>query len=214
MASYSATNSTDALIFKHMLLLLIDKSQTLLFWMWPVIGEQKKQWLIVSWFDPVFFLSRWYFLLCVQEMSCFSVCCTCFILPQDQFVSTVIIICLFPVHLCKQHCLKHPTLVFPRLVVLSPENNHTHPTEGQMTILTGEGVLRGKSLKPYWNFQWCFFFLGGGRLGGEEGGCSELFQKLLHAGYGYSLEQHNTLKLCKGLYSYQSIWICLTYSEI
>ena len=117
-------------------------------------------------------------------MSCFSVCCTCFILPQDQLVSTTIIICLFPVHLCKQHCLKHPTLVFPRLVVLSLENNHTHPSEGQMTILRGKGVLQGKSPKPYWNFQWCFsFFLGEGGGGvSEEVGCSELFQKLLHAG--------------------------------
>ena len=116
-----------------------------------------------------FFLSRWYFLLCVQEMSCFSVCCTCFILPQDQFVSTTIIICLFPVHLCKQHCLKHPTLVFPRLVVLSLENNHTHPSEGQMTILRGKGVLQGKSPKSYWNFQQCFFG-GGGGGGGQWGG--------------------------------------------
>ena len=68
--------------------------------------------------------------------------------------------CLFPVHLCKQYCLKHSTLVFHGLVVLSPENNHTHPTEGPMTILRGEGVLQG----------------------GWGGGCSELFQKLLHAG--------------------------------
>ena len=51
--------------------------------------------------------------------------------------------CLFPVHLCKQYCLKHSTLVFLRLVVLSPENNHTHPTEVPMTILRGEGVLQG-----------------------------------------------------------------------
>ena len=141
-------------------------------------------------------------------MSCFSVCCTCFILPQDQFVSTTIIICLFPVHLCKQHCLKHPTLVFPRLVVLSLENNHTHPSEGQMTILRGKGVLQGKSPKPYWNFQWCFF-LGGG--GSEEGGCSELFQKLLCAGLGYFLEQHNTVKLCKRLCSDQSYYLDLLY---
>ena len=115
-------------------------------------------------------------------MSCFSVCCTCFILPQDQFVSTTIIICLFPVHLCKQHCLKHPTLVFPRLVVLSLENNHTHPSEGQMTILRGEGVFQGKIPKPYWNFQWCFFGGVGGGWWQWGGGCSELFQKLLRAG--------------------------------
>ena len=37
--------------------------------------------------------------------------------------------------------------MFPRLVVLSLENNHTHPSEGQMTILRGEGVLQGKRAK-------------------------------------------------------------------
>ena len=72
--------------------------------------------------------------------------------------------------------------MFPRLVALSLENKHTHPSEGQMTILRGKGVLQGKSPKPYWNFQWCFFFFFGGGGFSEEGGCSELFQKLLHAG--------------------------------
>ena len=131
-------------------------------------------------------------------MSCFSVCCTCFILPQDQFVSTTIIICLFPVHLCKQHCLKHPTLVFPRLVVLSLENNHTHPSEGQMTILRGKGVLQGKSPKPYWNFQWCFFSGGGGGGGGGGaggGGVVQSYSKnFFMQGFGYFLEQRNTVK--------------------
>ena len=106
--------------------------------------------------------------------------------------------------------LKTPnTVLFPRLVVLSPENNHTHPTEGQMTILRGEGVLWGKSPKPYWNFQWCFLLGGGGS--GEEGGCSESFQKLLRAGYGYFLKQHNTVKLCKKLCSDQSYYLDLLY---
>ena len=129
-------------------------------------------------------------------MSCFSVCCTCFILPQDQFVSTTIIICLFPVHLCKQHCLKHPTLVFPRLVVLSLENNHTHPSEGQMTILRGKGVLQGKSPKPYWNFQWCFFLGGGGWGGGSvrRGVVQSYSKNFFVQGFGYFLEQRNMVK--------------------
>ena len=152
-------------------------------------------------------MSRWYFLLCVQEMSCFSVCCTCFILPQDQFVSTTIIICLFPVHLCKQHCLKHPTLVFPRLVVLS-----------KITILIlqrvkwpfwgGRGSYRAK-VQSHTGISSGVFFLGGG--GSEEGGCSELFQKLLRAGLGYFLEQHNTVKLCKRLCGDQSYYLDLLY---
>ena len=78
-----------------------------------------------------------------------------------------------------------------------------------MTILRGEGVLQGKSPKPYWNFQWCFFWGGGGCS--EEGGCSELFQKLLRAGLGYFLEQHNTVKLCKRLCSDQSYYLDLLY---
>ena len=128
-------------------------------------------------------------------MSCFSVCCTCFILPQDQFVSTTIIICLFPVHLCKQHCLRHPTLVFPRLVVLSLENNHTHPSEGQMTILRGKGVLQGKSPKPYWNFQWCFFLGGRGGGGSVRRGVVQSYSKnFFMQVFGYFLEQRNTVK--------------------
>ena len=80
-----------------------------------------------------------------------------------------------------------------------------------MTILRGEGVLQGKSPKPYWNFQWCFFLGGGGWGGSEEGGCSELFQKLLRAGLGYFLEQHNMVKLCKRLCSDQSYYLDLLY---
>ena len=99
--------------------------------------------------------------------------------------------CLFPVHLCKQYCLKHSTLVFLRLVVLSPENNHTHPTEVPMTILRGEGVLQG----------------GGGGEGVVQGYSKNFFMQ----GYGYFLEQHNTVKLCKRLCSDQSYYLDLLY---
>ena len=58
-----------------------------------------------------------------------------------------------------------------------------------------------------------FFFKGGG--GGEEGGCSESFQKRVRVGYGYFLEQHNMVKLCKKFCSVRVIiWICSMYSEI
>ena len=55
------------------------------------------------------------------------------------------------------------------------------------------------------------FFVGGGGGSGEEGGCSESFQKLLRAGYGYFLKQHNTVKLCKKLCSDQSYYLDLLY---
>ena len=61
--------------------------------------------------------------------------------------------------------LKTPNTCVPQTGCVV-ENNHTHPSEGQMTILRGEGVLQGKSPKPYQNFQWCFFLWGGGG-GGE-----------------------------------------------
>ena len=58
-----------------------------------------------------------------------------------------------------------------------------------MTILRGEGVFQGKIPKPYWNFQWCFFWGVGGGGGSEEGVVQSYSKNFFVQGFEYFLER-------------------------